>query len=148
MKRMKKIILLLTPAVLLIFAASCTKNGCDIPEAVNYDAEATQNDGSCEYGGNVVFWCLPAISDSLKNIEGHPMLYFELEGNIVDSTTTETFFAADGQCGLTGAMTIKREFTGNTERYYKYRVKGTNYATLYEDIITIVANECTIIRLE
>jgi hypothetical protein len=145
---MKRFKLLFLPALLIIFTASCAKKGCNDDLAQNYDPEAEENDQSCQYAGNVVFWCLPAVSDSLKNIEGHIMLRFELEGEMVDSTTTETFFAAAGECGLTGAKTIKQEFTGNSERYYKYRIRGLNYQTIYEDFITIKANDCLNIQLE
>jgi hypothetical protein len=144
---MKRFKLLFLPLLFLFIAASCVKKGCTDDLAENYDAEAEENDQTCTYAGNVVFWCLPAISDSLKNIEGHVMLKFELEGEIIDSITTETFFAAAGECGLTGTKTIKREFTGNSERYYHYRVKGLNNTTIYEDFIEIKAKNCLNIQL-
>lgn len=144
---MRKIYTILLPLVFVLIGSSCAKPGCNNIEAENFDAEAKQNDGTCTYAGNVNFWCLPVVSDSLKNIEGHTMLRFELEGEIVDSTATDFFFAAGGQCGLTGTKTIKRTYTGNTERYYKYRVKGNGFTTIYEDIIEIKANECTMIQL-
>jgi hypothetical protein len=144
---MKRIYLILLPLLLMFAGASCSKEGCNNIEAENFDAEADQNDGSCSYSGNVNYWCLPYVSDSLFTIEGHVMLRFELEGEIVDSIATQSFFAASGQCGLTGTKTIKRTYTGNTERYYKYRIKGNGFTTIYEDIIEISANECTIIQL-
>ena len=39
-------------ALLLISVASCNKKGCTDISAENYDPEATENDGSCEYASN------------------------------------------------------------------------------------------------
>ena len=126
---------------------SCDKYGCTDVDATNYVTDANSDDGSCTYAGDIAFWCLPEVSTALKDA-GHVTLYFELEGEIQDSITTELFFAAAGECGASGVKTMHREFTGDSKHYYKYRVKGKDYVTLYEDFILLEANECLSIRLE
>lgn len=51
---MKK--LLLISLVLPFIISSCRKEGCINSDATNYDEEASKDDGSCEYEGEVMFW--------------------------------------------------------------------------------------------
>lgn len=143
---MKKIGLLLPFLALGLSIASCTKEGCTNIEATNYSPDANQNDGSCSYKGNIVFWASPVVSDSLISL-GHDFLRFEVEGEYVDSISTAVFFAAGGECNLTGTITNQRTFVGDTKRYYKYRVKGAGFETLQEDIILLNANDCEAVEI-
>jgi hypothetical protein len=145
---MKKTISITVITILSAFGfLSCDKNGCTDVDATNYVVDANSDDGTCTYSGDIAFWCLPEVSTALKDA-GHVNLYFELEGEIVDSIVTELFFAASGVCGASGVKTINRVFTGDSKHYYKYRVKGKDYVTLYEDFILLDANSCLGIRLE
>ena len=144
---MKILSLTLFTLITAVSFISCEKSGCTNQLATNFNSEASTDDGSCTYSGNIVFWCLPAISDSLRNL-GHTKLYFELEGEIVDSVITEFFFASAGDCNASGTKTFSREFSGDTRWNYKYRVKGLNYTTIYEDFIVLDANDCLGVRLE
>lgn len=134
-------------ALLTVFTiTSCKKSGCIDEQATNFDAEATADDGTCQYGSNIVFWCLPAVSDSLRNL-GHTVLRFSIDNEIVDSITTEFFFSSVGECNASGTKTIQRDFFGDTKQHYLYRVHGNNNQTIYEDFIQIKANECYDVRL-
>lgn len=116
------------------------------PFADNYDEKAKQDDLSCSYTGNVVFWTTALNSDALETA-GHVMLRFELEGEIVDSIATASFGSSAGSCNTSGTKTISRQFSGNFERTYKYRVKGLNFTTLYEGFVTIPAGDCIDVKL-
>lgn len=145
---MKKIIYLAAFAVIPFFGLeSCSKPGCTDDKATNYSAEANEDDGTCTYRGDITFWCLPEVSTTL-NDAGHTMLRFELEGEIVDSIQTAFFFAPTGDCGSPGVKTIPREGLTYERRYYKYRVRGNGFVTLYEDFIELNANDCLQIQLE
>ena len=145
---MKKIFKLLAIFAVGAFATtSCTKPGCTDSNSTNYSAEATEDDGSCLYRGDITFWCLPAVSEGLIDI-GHDTLRFELEGEILDSIATESFFSPEGDCNLAGVVTIPRDELTYKERWYKYRVYGQLGVELYSDFILLEANECEAVKLE
>ncbi|MCB9222887.1 MAG: hypothetical protein R2780_13525 [Crocinitomicaceae bacterium] len=144
---MKKILITLLTISAIAIMPGCAKKGCTKSLADNYNDEATLDDFSCVYTGNVYFWCLPAVSDSLNTL-GHSILRFELEGQILDSVATISFASVEGVCNAPGVMTIPRTFTGNNEWKYKWRVKGNNFMTVYEGFITIPGGDCVGIQLD
>jgi hypothetical protein len=144
---MKHVRISLAALSISLFISGCYKAGCTNPEATNYNPEVKTEDQSCTYTGNLVFWCSPTVSDSLLNIEGHDMLRFELEGVLVDSIATANLKSATGDCNGAGTKTIVRNFADNTERYYKYRVKGYGLVTIYEGFVQVEANDCVAIKL-
>ena len=144
MRKLKNILAL--AAVSVFTMMSCTKPGCTDERATNYSADAREDDGTCVYRGDITFWCLPAVSESLIDA-GHTTLDFELEGEIVDSIQTEVFFSPSGECNTPGVKTIPREELPYHYRHYKYRVRGAGNTILYENFITLDANECLSIQL-
>jgi len=131
---------------LISILSGCYKAGCTDLQATNYDSKMKKDDLSCTYTGDIVFYTSIFVRDSLFDL-GHKMLRFELEGVIVDSMATASFSAGTGTCGGAGSKTINRIFYDNTERTYKYRVKGWNFTTIYEGFVTIEANDCKSIKL-
>src|SRR5690606_6418365 len=135
-------------AGVMFVLSACHKPGCMDDAAINYDEKANATDFSCTYAANVFFWADPVTSDSLVNIEGHSILRFEIDGELVDSVGTSTLNSLEGICGTTSTMTIQREFTGNNTWSHKYRIKGTGFTTIYEGYVTLNNGECTEIKLD
>lgn len=132
---------------LIVVLSSCHKEGCTDPYSLNYDADATEDNFTCSYSGNMVFWTTVAARDSLITL-GHTMLRFELDTNLVDSMATSSFSVSSGDCNSAGTKTIARTMVGNDVRTYKYRVKGNGFVTLYEGFVTVEADDCTSIKFQ
>ena len=143
MKLVNSIVVMLS---LIVVLTGCHKKGCTDSFAENFNPDATTEDFTCSYRGDVIFWTTIATRDSLLSL-GHTMLRFELEGVLVDSMATSTFSASTGDCNSAGAITIPRTMVGNTERTYKYRVKGNAFATVYEGFVTVEADDCAAVKL-
>jgi len=130
---------------LIFFLTGCYKAGCTDSGATNYNPDVKTEDLSCTYTGNLVFWTTIIARDSLINL-GHVMLRFELEGELVDSMATSGFSTSTGECSGGGTKTIVRNFAGNTERNYKYRIKGFGFETIYEGFVLVTANDCAAVK--
>jgi hypothetical protein len=144
---MKSIQTIFAAAILSFVITGCYKPGCTDPAALNYDSKAKQDDISCEYTASVTFWATLAERDDLITL-GHDTLRFELEGKIIDSMATAGFASTSGGCNTSGTKTIARQFSGNQERTYKYRVRGEDFVTVYEGFVTLKVDDCVPVKLD
>ncbi len=64
---MKKVLSVLAVSI-LFFATGCKKEGCTNQDATNYSSEADDDDGSCSFEGEVVFWYGESVANGLVAI--------------------------------------------------------------------------------
>lgn len=143
---MKKLNLFLALLLSLTFV-SCYKQGCTDPKALNYNSEVKQSDFSCEYQASAAFWMTIEKRDALI-LAGHEMMYFEIEGEILDSMATSSFGTASGDCNAAGSKTFTKNFLGHTEKSFIYRVRGLDQAVLQKGFITFDTDDCNTIEVE
>ncbi len=133
-----KIILVLLAFFTVTLVGSCTKNkGCMDPYAINYSPDAENDDDSCEYYGNVVFWL--NRDPGLGNIN----IYVDdkYKGKItmyVGVTNT-----AGGDCYGSGGLTLKL-----VPGTYNYKAQGQTAKTwTREGVFKIRGQQCTDVRV-
>jgi|GEM_PF-336918 len=131
---MKKTFLLLAITLFIggISFQSCIKEGCTDSDAINYDEYATDDDGSCIYEGEGIFW-----TDQDYGFDG---IKVYVEGTYVGSITMYSSSTPD--CGESGFVTITRE-TGD----YSFSAESTDGTTTWSGEITINKNSCSKMRL-
>lgn len=93
---MKRISLVLITA-LAIFSQSCKEEGCTDPDANNYNQDATDDDGSCEYTNNT-----PPQLTNLAGTISTP----ETIVNVFSDTTVYDYYL-DGNLNINAAVTIE-----------------------------------------
>ena len=107
---MKKVISTLTFVVLcllLITISGCAKNGCNDKTADNYNPNSKENDGSCSYSAELIFWWQKPLRDScaLYGITNTPLL---IKGDTVGTLAIGTKYwvvAQKPSCGENGTIT-------------------------------------------
>lgn len=83
-------------ATILIFTASCSKQGCTDPTAVNYSQEATEDNGICHYPTNVIIkrvsveYSNQRADATLWDEDGAPDTYLLLDDVTSDEILYET----------------------------------------------------------
>jgi hypothetical protein len=142
---MKKVLSVLAVSI-LFFATGCKKEGCTNQDATNYSSEADDDDGSCSFEGEVVFWYGESVANGLVAI-GSTTLTFMVDGVIVGSTASNVFWTAAPNCGQNGSITVSRGLGNATNLAGNYSVKDQDNFEIWAGVLNFTANTCTVLEL-
>jgi hypothetical protein len=143
---MKTKFVLMFAVVAMMAATGCKTDGCTDPNAVNFDSEADNNDGSCQFEGEVVFWYNEAAADGLIDF-GSNSLTFYVDGAVVGSTAANVFWTAGPACGANGSITVTRDLGNTTNIALPYRVEDDFGDVIWDGIVNFSANTCEAVEL-
>jgi hypothetical protein len=112
-------------------------NGCTDSSATNYNSKATEDDGSCIYGGQLVFWTGQTIAYT-----GDADSVF-VNGKYIGSITNS--YASQPTCNASGCVTYNAAVASYSwvNKYYRsYSLNHTSSGTA-----GILANNCTPVKV-
>ena len=132
-------------ATFTIFTA-CTESGCTDTDAINYSADATKDDGSCQFVGSVVFWYNEATSSALQN-DGATLLNFNLDGEIIGTLGTTYYWNASPDCDQSGAISYIKNLGEEKIRSFSYSIKDQANVEYWSGTIELEANTCIAFQL-
>ncbi len=103
--------------------------GCTDPTASNYSSYANVSDGSCTYNGQVNFWT--AVNT-----------YGQITVTIYGQTgyITSYYYSGTPTCGSTGCATFTLPV--GTYTFYAYNGSGTTWNSSGTSTVTVNANSC------
>ena len=140
MKMKIKRILFYSLFITLTFS-SCKKEGCTDSKAENYSEEANEDDGSCEYAGEVVVWWNQTTSDNLMN-DGIDGLYLFLDGVDSGQSWTGVYWSSAPSCGDSGVWTVPKNLGNSSSVTYDYEIKDEIGNSYDSGTVTISAGNC------
>jgi hypothetical protein len=131
--------LLVAVAFMLLLACACGKRGCTDPNALNYDPDATRDDGSCEYEKQFATVTLYRLNDCY---DGNVELYLD---GVYQKTFTSYYNQTAPSCG-----------TNNADAVSYYLELGTYHFTATSDssenwdfyVTLSSANDCQMVALK
>jgi hypothetical protein len=132
---MKKLNLFLLGAITmgaLTFGACKKEKGCTDKTAKNYKASAKENDNSCEYEGEVIFW-------NHQN-DGLGFVDIYVSGAKIGTITVDK--TSSPSCGTSGCVTWKNK-PGN----YTYEAREQGTGDVWTGTFAIDKNTCLAFRL-
>ena len=143
---MKTSLLLLTGLTFLTLF-SCKKLGCSDIDGINYDSEVKpKNSSNCQYRGEVVFWHGETVAEFLIN-DGATSLFYYVDGVMVGSASTSTYWTGIPDCGANGSVTVTKELGAVKNKTYNYSIidqTGYEYAS---GVVNFTANTCQSVEL-
>lgn len=130
---MKKAITILS-LLAVVSLSSCKKEeivkGCTNSSADNYNPDATNDDGSCEYTGSVIFW----MSSGDYNVD--------VTVNGATSTISSNY-SSTPECGSSGCAS----FTLSSGTYSYHAEEDALFPTTWAGNITVPKGGCQTLKL-
>ena len=131
----------------MMFTTSCSKEkGCTDLNAKNYSETAKEDDGSCVYEGEIVFWYGKATADSLTNIGSVSLTYY-VDNDIVGSSAADVYYTSTPDCGANGTITVTKDLGCDKSKSYSYKIIDQDNDEIWSGTVNFNANTCTAIEL-
>jgi hypothetical protein len=146
---MKKSILYLAVMVSAItfLTISCAiEKGCMDKDSINYNEDAVEDDGSCEYEGSIVIWYNQPMSNFLIGDNAFTLTFY-VDGQIAGSIATSVYWSSAPNCGQNGAITVIKNLGNSDSKSFSFRAIDQTNFEYFSGTIEFTANQCKNIEL-
>ena len=147
-------------SLITLFLACETEMGCTDPAAENFNSEAEEDDGSCEYNSNMTFYYDDTVCwyfystdpDYVSFYVGGELLHTEYE-NFLGTTDTTPFGDPhpDGEyipeCDDSRAINLEKTLIGSSSQSLPYTLISDEDVTVSTGTISLNAGECTVEKM-
>ncbi len=127
---------------------SCDKpvKGCMDAMAKNFNANAEEDDGSCIFTADLVFWYNFPTSNFLE-VFGHTELHYYLDEKIIGEGGIKEPFIHAPDCFADSTISTSVDLANVKSKSFSYRVLNQNDDEVWSGNVTLQADSCTQVRL-
>lgn len=130
----------------LLSVVSCKdKEGCTNPNAINYDADAETENGTCKDEGSLMFWIDQETFGYLYNEHTVQELNFYINGKLRGTQDVTKFFTSEPVCDSSFTFTGHVPFGGG--EWVNYKVLDEDNQEFWSGDIVIPADQCNKLEL-
>lgn len=131
----------------LVTFSGCKKEGCNDPNATNYNEDAAKDDGSCTYEGSAVFWFNQGTANFMESL-GVSELNFYFEGNLIGTRSIADFYTVQPDCADAGSVTVTKSLGDKKSRNFMFTVEDQDNFLIDQGLMGIRGGECTVYRVD
>jgi hypothetical protein len=148
MKKTSFILMALVISAFAIMSSSCAKEkGCMDPESINYNPDAEEDDGSCEYQATIQFWYDEATSEALLDEDVSSLIIY-VDNEIIGSYAASVYFTSDPDCDEQSVVRSTKNLGKSKTKTSTYKVVDDYGVELWSGTVTYDASKsCTSIQL-
>lgn len=125
-------------AALVLVACNRDKSGCTDFDAVNYASQASEDDGTCAYAGEISFWYDGATRDSLLTNGVQTVMPYVDQGNFTNFATNDVVWTGIPIC------------TANATRLYvdlkSLKSKWVVFTIAYDNVINVAIEDSVFVE--
>src|SRR5690606_8054066 len=103
--------------------------------------DADEDDGTCKYEGNVVFWYGENTSKFLQKDDAITLTYY-VDGQVVGSTATTVFWTESPDCSQNGSITVTKDLGSEKNKSYTFSIKDQTGWEYWSGTVNFAANTC------
>ncbi len=144
MKKIGFIVLLLAS----VGFQGCKKEGCTINTALNFDEKAKENDGSCQFTGDVYTYMSSMTRNNLLD-DGIDFISVYIDGSFVDVINVNAY-SLTGQipCNASNAAVKSMSWVGDVSKTFQVDFRDQSTGLLVKTInSTVNTNQCNAMGL-
>lgn len=132
--------------VVMMGLLSCGRKGCTDLDAINFSANARNDDGSCVYSGKVLFWYNSTVVLSLMN-SGITSLKFYIGNELKYEGESIIYWNQVPDCGHAGTITLIIDMGELQMQPVNYLINDQNGNAVWEGVVSLVGGLCNPVQL-
>src|SRR5437879_2028603 len=119
---MKKVLFYVAAAAMIAAFGCSKKKGCTDSASTNFCSDCKEDDGSCQYQGQMVVWWNKTFADSATTL-GVSSIKVYVDGIFINNYVTSTNWTGAPGCGANGSITVTKSLGGSKSKSFSVAMK-------------------------
>lgn len=124
----------------------CAKEGCTDAAAINFNADAKNSDGSCQWDADVIFWFDSAFRTFMDDFGISEIRVF-LGGDFIGAMVPDDYLTAQPDCSSSAGLLATHRISGVRTPNVMLRIEDQDGFLVEARPIGVAGGSCTAFRI-